>query len=138
MQGDYDRAIADYTEAIRRDPEQARAYCRRGGAYRMQGDYDRAIADASQAIRLAPKHPRAYCIQGHACYMKGDYDRAIADASMAMRLDPKYAWAYYRRGVPGPRARLHPRGPARHGVLSLTIPSGSPRSGPAWRGNPGG
>ena len=35
--GDHDKAIADYTEAIRLDPKIAKAYCNRGWAYREQG-----------------------------------------------------------------------------------------------------
>ena len=31
--GEYDKAIADYTEAIRLDPKDAKAYCSRGWAY---------------------------------------------------------------------------------------------------------
>ena len=53
--GDYDRAIADYDEAIRLDPRYAVAYYNRGVAYCDKGDYDRAIADYNEAIRLDPK-----------------------------------------------------------------------------------
>ncbi len=49
--GDYDRAIADYTEAIRLDPKYAHAYNNRGNAYGAKGDYDHAIADFDQVIR---------------------------------------------------------------------------------------
>ena len=47
-----DRAIADYSEAIRLDPTFARAFNNRGAAYAAKQDYDRAIADYNQAIRL--------------------------------------------------------------------------------------
>jgi tetratricopeptide (TPR) repeat protein len=53
--GDLDRAIADYSEAIRLDPKQANAYRNRGNALREKGDLDRAIADLNEAIRLDPK-----------------------------------------------------------------------------------
>src|SRR5262245_9696289 len=43
--GDYDRAIADWTEAIRLDPKYAIAYNGRAVAYNRKGDYNRAIAD---------------------------------------------------------------------------------------------
>jgi tetratricopeptide (TPR) repeat protein len=56
MKGDYDRAIADLTEAIRLDPKYVWAYASRGEAYRMKGDYDRAIADLTEAIRLDPNY----------------------------------------------------------------------------------
>jgi tetratricopeptide (TPR) repeat protein len=86
--GDYDRAIVDYDEAIRLDPNNARAYSNRGNAYADKGDYDRAIADYDEAIRLDPKFARAYSNRGNAYDGKGDYDRAIADYDEAIRLDP--------------------------------------------------
>ena len=53
---EYDKAIADYTEAIRLDPKNARAYTNRGGLGRQE-EYDKAIADFTEAIRLDPKMP---------------------------------------------------------------------------------
>ena len=97
--GDYDRAIADYNEAIRLDPKYASAYYNRGIAYDDKGDHDRAIADYDEAIRLDPKYAVAYNNRGNAYHDKGDYDRAIADYSEAIRLDPKYAHAYFNRGI---------------------------------------
>ena len=64
--GDYDRAIADYTEAIRLDPKYAIVYGNRGNSYRLKGDYDRAIADLTEAIRLDPKYAIAYNNRGNA------------------------------------------------------------------------
>jgi tetratricopeptide (TPR) repeat protein len=49
-----DRAIADYTEALRLDPKYTFAYYNRGDAYRYNGDLDRAIADYTEALRLVP------------------------------------------------------------------------------------
>ena len=43
--GDHDRAIADYTEAIRLDPKYANAYGRSRQQPTGKGDHDRAIAD---------------------------------------------------------------------------------------------
>jgi tetratricopeptide (TPR) repeat protein len=51
----YDRAIADFNEAIRLDPGSAISYSNRGQAYYAKQDYDRAIADYNEAIRLDPK-----------------------------------------------------------------------------------
>src|SRR5262249_46823091 len=50
--GDLDRAIADYNEAIRADPERAEPYNNRGRVHHVKGDLDRAIADFNEAIRL--------------------------------------------------------------------------------------
>ena len=48
------RAIADYREAIRLNPNVAFYYLNRGDAWRDKGDNERAIADYSEAIRLDP------------------------------------------------------------------------------------
>ncbi len=42
--GDFDRAIANYSEAIRLDPKLAAAYNNRGNAYKNKGDFDRATS----------------------------------------------------------------------------------------------
>jgi len=97
--GDYDGAIADYTEAIRLNPNYAMAYNNRGFAYFHKGDYDRAIVDFTQAIRIDPNYAMAYNNRGFAYNRKGDYDRAIANYTQALRIDPNYALAYRNRGI---------------------------------------
>jgi tetratricopeptide (TPR) repeat protein len=97
--GDYDRAIADYDEAILLDPELEQAYTNRGSAWDHKGQYDRAITDYDEAIRLNPELAQAYTNRGSAWYHKGDYDRAIADQNEALRLDPQLAQAYTDRGI---------------------------------------
>src|SRR5262249_41820524 len=51
---DYERAIADYTQAIHLQPDYAEAYNNRGYAYYWQGQYPNAIADYDRAIALRP------------------------------------------------------------------------------------
>lgn len=53
---DYDQAIADYTEAIKRDPDFVTAYLGRAGVYSDQGDVDRAVADYMKVRRIALKN----------------------------------------------------------------------------------
>ena len=47
-------SIADYTTAIRLDPDVAAPYNNRGNAYGALGEYKSAIADYTTAIRLDP------------------------------------------------------------------------------------
>ena len=51
---DLDRAIADFTDAIRLDPNDADAYYARGLAFSTNGDRDHAVADLSEAVQLRP------------------------------------------------------------------------------------
>jgi uncharacterized caspase-like protein len=95
--GDYETAIADFTEAIRIDQNYEEAYNDRGLAYDKKGDYDRAIADYTQAIRIDPNYAIAYNNRGLAYGNKKDHDRAIAEYSQAIRIDPSFAIFYNNR-----------------------------------------
>jgi tetratricopeptide (TPR) repeat protein len=97
--GDNDRAIVEYSEAIRLDPKYPIAYNNRGAAYSAKGDNDHAIADYTEAIRLNPKVASAYINRGRAYLAKGEIDHAIADYNAAIKLDPEFAIAYNNRGV---------------------------------------
>jgi len=94
---DYDKAISDFTEAIRLDPK-FDAYFHRGVAYAEKGDHDKAISDYTEAIRLEPNDV-AYYNRGLMYDKKRDHDRAISDYTEAIRLNPNYASAYYNRGL---------------------------------------
>lgn len=88
IERDYDRAIADYTDALRLKPEFAHAFYNRGLAHQTKGDYDRAIADYTAAIRLNPTYFRAYKNRGLAYKAKGDMSDATSDLNEAGRLSP--------------------------------------------------
>ena len=97
-QGDFDHAIADYTEALKLGPKFARGYVNRGHAWAAKGDFDHAIADCTQAIKIDPKLAGAYIQRGGDWAAKGDFDRAIADFTAAINIDPKNGMAYTGRG----------------------------------------
>jgi tetratricopeptide (TPR) repeat protein len=99
--GDLDRAVADFSEAIRLDPRLAPAFYRRGTVWGERNDFDRAIADFNEAIRLDRGFWQAYNHRGVAWQRKRDYDRAIADYQEVIRLNPRHpralnnlAWLY--------------------------------------------
>ncbi|MGL5059475.1 MAG: tetratricopeptide repeat protein, partial [Microcoleus sp.] len=97
--GEYERAIADYNQAIQLNPKLAEAFYNRGTAYSNKGEYDRAIADYDRAIQLNPKYAKAFNNRGTAYSNKGEYDRAIADYDRAIQLNPKLAEAFNNRGI---------------------------------------
>jgi len=87
---DYDRAIADFNEAIKINPNLAIAYNNRGSAVQSKGDYDRAIADYSEAIRINPNYAVAYSNRGNLYQAQGRRKEAIADFRRALAIDPSH------------------------------------------------
>ena len=98
-QGQHDRAIQDYDQAIKLDPSDAIVYNNRGIAYSTKGQHDRAIQDYDQAIKLNPSDATAFNNRGLAYSAKGQLDRAIQDYDQAIKLDPSDAIVYYNRGI---------------------------------------
>jgi tetratricopeptide (TPR) repeat protein len=99
LKGEYDRALQDYEQAIRLNPNSATHYNNRGIIYRIKGDYDRAISDYDEAIRLKSDFPAAFYNRALAYSDKAEYDRALADFDVVMRFDQKNALALYARGL---------------------------------------
>jgi tetratricopeptide (TPR) repeat protein len=88
--GDYDRAIADFSQAMSLDfPSSTHHLRQRAGAYIAKGDYDSAIADYGELIKLNPKDVEAYHRRGLSYFRKNAYQHAISDQSEAARLDPE-------------------------------------------------
>ena len=96
---DYDKAIADFDEAIRRDPSISGLYNNRGNARRKKRSLDAAIADYSKAIQLDARNVRAYNNRSLAWAEKQQHRKAIADATTALTIDPHNSAAYNNRGV---------------------------------------
>ena len=97
--GDYDDAIAAYTQAIRLKPDHATTYLNRGFAKSKIGRHRAAITDYDTAIRLKPNYADAYYNRGLAKNKLGQHRAAIADYDTAIRLQPDGASAYLNRGV---------------------------------------
>jgi tetratricopeptide (TPR) repeat protein len=75
--GDEDKAIADFSEAIRMDPTLGDAYLQRGISWNKKGEYDKAISDLCEAIKLDPNCVVAYLNRGISWNNKGEFDKAI-------------------------------------------------------------
>jgi tetratricopeptide (TPR) repeat protein len=121
--GQLHRAIADYDQAIRLNPNYAEAFNYRATTYYTMGQPDRAIADYDQAIRLNPNfadafvnrgaiyvgkgqpdraiedYAKAFLSRGNAYGSKGQPDRAIENYDQAIRLNPNFAVAFAVRGM---------------------------------------
>ena len=96
----YEAAIADYTQAIKIDPEDVDFYGNRGATKLAFGElestrgnaekteklYEAAIADYIQAIKINPKYANAYKNQAKVKCKLGDIESTRGDAEKAQRL----------------------------------------------------
>ena len=96
--GELDKAISEYTQAIRLEPTFATAYFSRGLAWATKGETDQAINDYSQAIQLAPTLSSAYLKRATEWDNKGELNKAISDYTDAIRLEPTLGWVCTYRG----------------------------------------
>lgn len=85
---DNDGAVADCTQAIVLDPQNAYPYLLRGSAYLAKRDYNDAIADFNKVITLDPKNAGAFFNRGNAKREIGDGVGADADIAHAEQLQP--------------------------------------------------
>ena len=94
-----EKAIADFTEAIKQKSDYPDAYNNRGRAYFAKGELENAIADFSRAIKLRSGFLEAHHYRGLAYFLKGNFDDAVTDLNEVIRLNPDDAVAYHRRGI---------------------------------------
>jgi len=97
--GDYQGAIAAYTQALVLKPNSAEGYLTRGVARYKLGDTQGAIADYNQTLKINPNFALAYNNRGAARSDLGDNQGAIADYDQALRINPNDVFAYNNRGL---------------------------------------
>ena len=97
--GQWDRAIADYSEAIRLKSDDAQVFNNRGNAFYYNGQLNRAIKDYDDAIRLQPDLAVAFSNRGNVYRKQGRFDRAITEYDKAIHLEPNDAQVFANRGL---------------------------------------
>ncbi|MGB8618544.1 MAG: tetratricopeptide repeat protein, partial [Pseudolabrys sp.] len=73
--GEYDRAVQDYDQSIKLNPNYSRTFNNRGVAYQKKGEYDLAIKDFDEAIRLNAEYANAFANRAQTYQHKGEYER---------------------------------------------------------------
>jgi tetratricopeptide (TPR) repeat protein len=101
--GEFDKAIEDFSEAIRLNPHSDDCYLSRGDAWVAKGELKRAIADYDQLIRRRALLDWAMLKRGVAEFLRDRREQAIADFSQAIQIFQQRkaqaaAYAYYWRG----------------------------------------
>ena len=72
-QGEQDKAIKDYTQAIKLNPEEGVFFNNRGVSWSKKGEYGEAIKDYTQAIKLNIDFPQIFWNMGEALYGAGKF-----------------------------------------------------------------
>jgi len=94
----YQKAIHEYSEAVRWDPGYLAAWESLGDAYVKIGEYQKGISAYSHAIAVNPQNTEYLVKRGIACGKNGEYAKALCDFDKALELKPRLAIAYYHRG----------------------------------------
>lgn len=97
--GEFDKAIADFTESLKREPRNAGALNNRGQARYMKDEYQAAIQDFSAAIAMDARHSLALNNRALAKIAMGDFPGALKDLDAALKLVPDYPEALNNRGI---------------------------------------
>jgi tetratricopeptide (TPR) repeat protein len=112
---DYDKATADFSEAIKLDGKNAAFFGGRGDGHRMRGKNELAVADYTVAIKLVGRHPHYFGMRGN-CYMAlGKFEEAIADMEKALELKHPSA-DYFKSQIARMRAELKAKSGAGGGL----------------------
>lgn len=95
----YDQAIQDFSESLRREPKNAGAFNNRGQCHYLKQDYPAAIQDFSTALRQDPKNFLAKNNRALAYIATSDFNAALADLQAALQQVPEYPEALNNRGI---------------------------------------
>ncbi len=96
--GEYDLAIADFSEALIGFQHQV-LYVNRGKAWESKGDYPRAISDYSEAISRQPNWILPTTRRGILYVLTRNFDAALTDFNNVIKFRPNSADAYFNRGM---------------------------------------
>jgi tetratricopeptide (TPR) repeat protein len=119
---EYDKALAEYNQAVRHDPKSAIAFFSRGVVWHDKKEYAKALDDYAEAIRLDPQFAWPFFNRGLVWKAKLDYAKALEDFNEAIRLDPKDADAFFNRGRVWEALREYPKAQADYDKASRLDP----------------
>jgi tetratricopeptide (TPR) repeat protein len=94
-----DRAIIDFRQALKLDPNYGTARSNLDIAYGARNANDAALEAWNEAIVRNPQDAKALTQRGYAYFVRGEYDCALADLNEVLRLSPEDTYALSTRGA---------------------------------------
>jgi tetratricopeptide (TPR) repeat protein len=99
MLRNYQRAMIEYSTAIRLDPKDSSSHYNLGLVHEQLGERLRAVDEYGEAIRIDPKNAGAYARRGLILLDTNRLDRAISDFTRAHELEPGNSVPLANRGI---------------------------------------
>ena len=93
--GEYTKALADYEEALRLNPQWLEAYEGRAEVYQELKQYDKAIADYTAALQLKPSSVLYIVALGNLFGLTEQHQQALDSFNKALALRPDTIQAYF-------------------------------------------
>lgn len=90
---EYNKAINDFTTAIKMEPKDTRVYTNRGLTYRMLKKYDESLRDFNKSLEMNPLWPDTFYGRSLTYYDLGDINRALEDCDRAISIKPDFKQA---------------------------------------------
>ena len=98
-QRNLEKAVGEFTRAIRLDPEYSYPHRRRAFARYLQGHHDDALADYDAAVELSPLDPYVFISRSSYYRQTERWAQARIDIEKALELDLNNPDSYYERGL---------------------------------------
>ncbi|XP_057811275.1 hsp70-Hsp90 organizing protein 3-like [Salvia miltiorrhiza] len=84
----YPEAIKHYTEALKRNPKDPKAYSNRAASYTKLGAMPEGLKDAEKCIELDPTFTKGYTRKGAVQFFMKEYDKALETYQEGLKHDP--------------------------------------------------
>jgi tetratricopeptide (TPR) repeat protein len=97
-EGDSSRALTEYREAARLDPNDLFTHFTMGGLLDKLDRPEEALAEYRRALQINPKEPAVHDRMGVILVELGHYDEACGEFRGAARLDPSSPWPHFYLG----------------------------------------
>ncbi|EYU26825.1 hypothetical protein MIMGU_mgv1a003301mg [Erythranthe guttata] len=85
----YPEAIKHYTEAIKRNPKDFKAYSNRAACYTKLGAMPEGLKDAEKCIDLDPTFTKGYIRKGAVQFFMKEYEKALETYQEGLKHDPR-------------------------------------------------
>jgi putative GTP pyrophosphokinase len=88
--GSHQRALKDFSNAIKYDPENDRGYANRGLCYRVMRKYKKSLQDFDRALQINPNRPDSHFGRAQVHYDMQRFDLALTDCEKALGIHSGY------------------------------------------------